>query len=91
MPGPGCEVRVDSGAAGVGDRAAGSREKGVVMDYEISLDVSIRNYQGGGNIQLRESVTIKDCTFADMADILHGFHEMAEVIKKARKNAVAGA
>jgi hypothetical protein len=56
-------------------------------DYDVCVEVSIRNYQGNGNLQLRETVTIPDCTFADMADILHGFHEMAEAVKAAKAKA----
>jgi hypothetical protein len=56
------------------------------MDYEVTLDVSIQNYQGGGNLRLSERVTILNCTFQDMADILHGFHEMATAIKKAKES-----
>lgn len=54
-------------------------------DYEIRVDVSIRNYQGGGDLRLSEAVTIPDCTFADMAEILEGFHKLAESIKKAKE------
>jgi hypothetical protein len=56
-------------------------------DFEVSLDVSIRNYQGGGNLQLRENVTIPDCTFSDMADILRGFHELSTSMAAAKKKA----
>lgn len=57
------------------------------MDYEVRVDVSIRNYQGGGNLQLSESVLIRDCTFEDMAGILRGFHELAESIQAAKAKA----
>jgi hypothetical protein len=54
-------------------------------DFEVDINVSIRNYQGGGSLQLSERVTIPDCTFSDMADILRGFHQlaMAEAKRKA--------
>lgn len=54
-------------------------------DYEVAVDISIRNYQGGGNLQLRETVNIPDCTFIDMAGILEGFHALAQSIKQAKK------
>ena len=60
-------------------------------DYEVSVDVSIRNYQGGGNLTLRESVQIPDCTFEDMAGILHGFHELASSIKMVKNKAASDA
>jgi len=56
-------------------------------DYEISIDVSIRNYQGGGNITLRDTLLIPECTFEDMAEILRGFHQLATSIKAARERA----
>lgn len=54
-------------------------------DFEVNLEVSIRNYQGGGNLHLRESVVIPDCTFSDMADILRGFHEVATAMAAAKR------
>ena len=58
-------------------------------DYEVRVDVSIRNYKGGGNLQLSESVMIPDCTFDDMAGILHGFHELALSLKTAKDKVTA--
>lgn len=55
------------------------------MDYEIQVNVSINNYQGGGNLQLSERITIKDCTFDDMATILKGFHELGKSLKEAKE------
>jgi hypothetical protein len=51
---------------------------------EVSVDVSIRSYQGGGSLSLRESVLIPECSFADMADLLQGFHKLAEAIRTAK-------
>jgi len=56
-------------------------------DFEVDLNVSIRNYQGGGNLQLSERVTIPDCTFSDMADILRGFHQLATSMAEAKRKA----
>lgn len=53
-------------------------------DYEVRVDVSIRNYQGGGGLNLSEQVTIPDCTFTDMAEILASFHSLATSIKNAK-------
>ena len=58
-------------------------------DYEVRVNVSIRNYQGGGNLELSESVQIPDCTFDDMAGILHGFHELARSLKAAKERTTA--
>ena len=55
------------------------------MDYEIEVNVSIRNYGGGGNLQLSERIQIKDCTFEDMATILKGFHELGSSLKEAKE------
>ena len=56
-------------------------------DFEVNLDISIANYQGGGNLHLNERVTIPDCTFADMAEILKGFHELATAMAEAKRKA----
>ena len=56
-------------------------------DYEIRVDVSIQNYQGGGNLRLSEQVVIPDCTFNDMAEILGSFHGLAKSIKAAKEKA----
>lgn len=56
-------------------------------DYVIDVNVSIRNYAGGGDLRLSEQVTIPDCTFADMAEILSGFHGLATAIADAKKKA----
>jgi hypothetical protein len=53
-------------------------------DFEVQVDVSIRNYQGRGDLRLSERVTIPDCTFADMAEILAGFHGMAQAMADAK-------
>lgn len=54
-------------------------------DYEVHVEVSIRNYQAGGNLQLSETVNIPDCSFSDMAGILSGFHELALSLKAAKE------
>lgn len=56
-------------------------------DFEVDLNVSIRNYAGGGNLTLTERVTIPDCTFSDMAEILQGFHQLATAMAAAKKAA----
>jgi len=58
------------------------------FDYEVRVDISIRNYQGGGgDLRLSEAVTIPHCTFKDMARILEGFHELAQAVQAAKANA----
>lgn len=56
-------------------------------EYEVSVDVSIRSPYGGGNIQLRETFSLGNCDFEDMANILHGFHELAISLRQARDKA----
>lgn len=57
-------------------------------DYQVNVEVSIRNYhQGGGDLRLSENITIPECTFDDMAGILKGFHELAEALKAAKARA----
>ena len=60
-------------------------------DYEVQVEVSIRNYhQGGGDLRLSERITIAECTFEDMAGILRGFHELAEALKAAKAKGAGG-
>jgi hypothetical protein len=54
-------------------------------DFEVDVRVSIRNYQGGGNLEISEQVTIPGCTFGDMAGILEGFHNLATSIGDAKR------
>jgi hypothetical protein len=54
-------------------------------DYEINVDVTIRNYQGN-HLGLRETATIPNCTFEDMAKILHGFHEITTAVREANQD-----
>jgi len=54
-------------------------------DYEVRVDVSIQNFQGQGNLRLSESVMIPDCTFEDMANILQGFHHLAQSVRLAKE------
>ena len=56
-----------------------------MTDFEITMDMSIR--QGSGNLNLRETVTIPDCTFSDMTEILQGFYQLASSIAAAKKKA----
>jgi hypothetical protein len=56
-------------------------------DFEVDLNVSIRSFQGGGNLQLSERVIIPDCTFSDMAEILRGFHQLATSMAEAKRKA----
>jgi hypothetical protein len=55
------------------------------MDYQIRVEVSVYGPPGQGNLRLSEDVTTPNCTFEDMANILHGFHELAISIKQARE------
>jgi hypothetical protein len=56
-------------------------------DFEVEVNVSIQNYAGGGNLRLSERVTIPDCTFSDMAQILEGFHKLAISMAEAKRKA----
>jgi len=56
-------------------------------DFEVQVDVSIRNYQGRGDLRLSERVSIPDCTFADMAEILSSFHGLAAALAEAKQRA----
>lgn len=56
-----------------------------MTDFEVRVDVSIRNYQGPGSLQLSETVVIPDCSFSDMAGILGSFHDLAAAIKTAKE------
>lgn len=49
---------------------------------EVSIDISIRNYHGGNNLTLRETVQIPNVDFLGMAKLLEGFHKVAEAIKE---------
>jgi hypothetical protein len=56
----------------------------VDQEFEVRVDVSIRNLYGG-NMQLAESFQMGHCDFGDMAEILHGFHELALAVRKAKE------
>jgi hypothetical protein len=56
-------------------------------DFEVNLNVSIRSYQGGGTVHLSERVTIPDCTFSNMAEIMRGFHQLATSMAEAKRKA----
>ena len=52
--------------------------------FELNIDISIRDYHGNGNLNIRESVMIPVADFAEMATILGEFHKVAKKIKEAR-------
>lgn len=55
-------------------------------EYELSIDVSIRNYRGGGGaLQLRETTQIMELNFHEMAEILNSFHEITQAIKRTKE------
>ena len=54
------------------------------QQFELNIDISIRDYHGSGNLTIRESVMIPAADFAEMAAILGEFHKVAKKIKEAR-------
>jgi hypothetical protein len=56
------------------------------QDFEVTIDVHVNNYLGGGgNISLRQTFTLPDCQFEDLAKILHTVHEATTTIRDAKK------
>lgn len=54
-------------------------------NFELSVDVSIRNYNGpGGNLQLHENMVVGEVNFSEMAGLLEGFHQLIQSIKRIR-------
>jgi hypothetical protein len=52
---------------------------------ELQIEVSISNYQAGGNLRLSERVTVPAADFGAMAAILAKFHEALTAVKEARE------
>lgn len=57
---------------------------------EVSINIDLRNYIGGNNLQLRESVSITKCDFMQMAKILGAFHIVLETLKENRSLSING-
>lgn len=55
---------------------------------EVSIDISIRNYHGGSNLAIRETVQIPEVDFMGMARLLEGFHNVAQAIKEIKNEEV---
>jgi hypothetical protein len=51
---------------------------------ELQIDISIANYQAGGNLRLSEHVSIKGGDFGTLAAILGRFHELLAAVKEAQ-------
>jgi len=58
---------------------------------ELRVDISIRDYRGGGTLQVSETVTVPAGTFLELAGILAQFHEVTERLKAAKNDVVSPA
>jgi len=56
-----------------------------VEKYRVSIDVSIWDQNGGGQLRISEQVNIQAADFLGLAAILGEFHKVAEKIKEAHE------
>jgi len=54
---------------------------------QLQIDITISDYQRGGNFRLNDSVSIPDCDFMTMSGILAKFHDLLAEIKAAKEQA----
>jgi predicted HTH domain antitoxin len=53
-------------------------------DFRLSCDIRLYSHSGGGNLAISETVEIPGMSFDEMGDLLKGFHELTQAIKKAK-------